>query len=364
MPRVHLKRRRPPPTFTGLLSCPPHILAQIASELDRGSAVALALTCTQLRLPAETSVWQELNVSVHRSFLPNPVPYNRSRPLGGNRLYGIREQYVWGSQDVAEDSDDRVREQPLSLSTYFEDLMRHLQDRPIRLKSVRTIFLDVDRLLSTSFVDLLKLTAPTLRHLEFIPPGFPYDPVPIRRVPSIRQIFASMDSIRLDALTYLHLPPGSDWDLTVSTVLARTPNLTGLRLSVELPYSGSWGETKLFDVKEKPTEGWPTLPFLQDLEVDEMSAAFVPVLISFVEHARRLRRVCLRDPARMWNPGKRDDLIEALSECETLEYFGCRRNSLKGDYANGFVNVKEVALAEERQPWGLPQLEVRYLQQL
>lgn len=341
----------------GLLDCPPHILAQIAKDLDRPTATSLASTCSALRPSAESSIWQELNISVHRSFLPNPVPYNRTRPLGGNKLYSIRELYIWGNQEEHHAADG-PHDQPLSLEKYFDDLMKHLQDDPIRLKAVRNVYLDVDRLLSMKFVELIKLIAPTMRHLEFIPPGFPYDPVTNRNVPTIRNLFDALGTASLDALAYLHLPLDRQWDETILSVLSKVPRLKTLRLSVEQPYSGSWGETRTFKAVSPPSAGWPVLPHLQAIEVDEMSVAFVPLLISLLENARQIRRVCLRDPAKTWNPSKQDDLMAALAECSTLKYLACRRNNLRGEYTEGFTNVEEACISEEKQPWGLPQLEV------
>ena len=245
------------------------------------------------------------------------------------------------------------------MARYYLDLIAHLQADPVRLTSVRSIFVDLDRLLHPLFADLLRLVAPTVRHLHFHPPGFPYEPNAAFPSVSLRGIFDLIDpSVTFDNLRTLYLPLADDWGETVFTTLRATPRLRTLTMAVEQPHSGSWGATIDFALASTPPDGWPVLEELETLCVEEMATAFEDFVVALMMGSRGVRRVTIRDPAQTWRLGAGNELIDVLASAPCLRYIACPRSALLKNVKGKYQEMEELAVAEERQPWGLPALEV------
>ena len=373
MSRGATQRRKGARTPSPLVNLCPDLLALIVDHLDRAAAVSFALTCSTIRPIAERAVWKELNVSVHRTFMPGATSWNQYRPLGGNRLFAIREEHIWGTAETSAPSrptrPDESRSglgphkpKPAtesSLARYYLDLIAHLQADPVRLTSVRSIFIDLDRLLHPLFADLLRLVAPAVRHLHLHPPGFPYEPNAAFPSVSLRGIFDIIGpSATFDNLRTLYLPLADDWSETVLTTLRATPRLRTLTIAVEQPYSGSWGATTSFAPASTPSDGWPVLKDLETLCVEEMASAFEGLVVALMKGSRGVRRLTIRDPAQTWRLQAGNELIDALASAPGLRFVACPRSALLENMNSKYRDVEELAVAEERQPWGLPALEV------
>jgi hypothetical protein len=283
--------------------------------------------------------------------------YDFPRPLGGYRLYAIREVYTWGADR------SRARVQVQELTDYMLDLKRVLLENENRRKGVRRIFLDIDRLLCKEFGGVLEIVKDTLETLELYPPTFPYSSLSQRPLYTIKQLFAD-SSIRLDRLRHLSLPLGLNWDETLTSVLKYTPNLTTLHLSSMQPYSGSWGDTIVFPGMKSGFSATeiPSLPWVKELEVDEMSESFEKVLTALVDGARDLRRVGLRDPSESWTPEEGNGLLLALSRCKGLRYLGITGRCLaKTEGMDGSDTLEEVSLVQDTRPWGAHVIDVGHI---
>jgi hypothetical protein len=369
------------PHKTGQIPSPladlhPDVLGLVVDHLDRTSAVSLAQTCSSIRPVAEQAVWKELNISVHRTFMPGATAWNHHRPLGGKRLFAIREEHTWGTTKTVDPSYPGRTEaevevplpsvsairhatnKPSSLERYYFALVAHLQADPRRLKSVRTIFIDLDHLLHPLFADLLRLVAPTLQQLHFNPPGISYEPNATFPSMTIRGIFEVLGDVGFVKLRTLYLPLANDWKETISTTLRSTSRLRSLTIAVEQPYSGSWGATTEFSPASPPSCGWPILLDLEELCVEEMSPAFEGLVMAMVKGSRSIRRVTIREPAQTWNPGRHNEVIDTLAFTCGLRYLACPHAALATDVIGKYREVEELSATEERQPWGQPALEV------
>jgi hypothetical protein len=312
---LHANEARARVHLTSLL---PHILHQLTYYLDRPSAISLACTTSLIRPYAESSAWKDLNISAQRAFLPQRDAYDHLQPLGGHSLYSIREMYTWGPE---KDQVDQDVDHPQALAKYMKELIGLLSGHDHWRRGVRAIYLDTDRLLSADFGSLLDLVKDTLKTLELFPPGFAY-PTPEGRAPyTPRELFEGC-SIRLNNLQNLVLPLDTNWDSCLSAVLKSTPNLRNLRLCSSQPYCGSWGKSIIYPNMGIDISQIPILPCLRDLEIDEMSMAFIDVVLKLVKGAKGLKRIGLRDPNGRIGTGACDSILAALSEVKGLEYLG------------------------------------------
>lgn len=176
---------------------------------------------------------------------------------------------------------------------------------------------------------------------------------------SLRGIFVRIGpSVTFDNLRTLYLPLADDWGETVLTTLQATPRLRTLTIAVEQPYSGSWGATTDFALASTPPDGWPVLEELETLCVEEMAAAFEDFVVALMKGSRGVRRVTIRDPAQTWRLEAGYELIEVLASAPCLRYVACPRSALLKNVKGKYRDMEELAVAEERQPWGLPALEV------
>ncbi len=315
---------------------PSHLKREIASYLDRNSAVSLSATCTALRDAGENSTWSELNISLDRAFHMHPHPYEYTRPLGGNKLYVIRRAYQWNDHD----GDDAIELVDSAVNTYLEDLCAFLQAHPARRSAVRSIYFDLDRSLPSSFVKLLNLVHPTLTSFHIIPgtrtahPHTPSDSL------LLTNSYASLD-ISMPHLRHLQLVIGSDWDKTLDIVLPVVPRLRSLKLTCQEPFYGGYRPHTIY--RPANVEVWPSLILLEHLEVDQMDPHLAPFLIGLVQSSPRLRRVILHDPLGSWNP-RSSRLIELLSTLK-LEYIHA---SSEASF-DTFSSIRRLSLTQ-RQP--------------
>ncbi|ORX38350.1 hypothetical protein BD324DRAFT_620507 [Kockovaella imperatae] len=332
-----------------LIDLPSSVHDQIARELAPSCALSLALTHASLGPAAQSAIWSELNISLQRSFLPRQLPYEWTRPLGGNKLYKIRQHQTWNHPSKYIDA----------LESYFVHLAAHLREDPRRAKAVRSISIDSDRLLHVRFADVLKLVAPTLKRLEFICVDVPHLTAvsPQSAFPTVRQLFESNLQIHLDRLTHLSLPLAPCWDTTIQTVLRRTPNLESLVLTPENPYSGGWGESTIFE-DSNLNEPWTTLPCLRRLEITEFALPLLPLLEALIRAAPDLEWLSLQDACRRMTDVVAGIVLDYIATSLKLKYLAIPRRGLTDEQCKKLPrSVVEISTMESTRPWGIPQLE-------
>jgi hypothetical protein len=335
-----------------LTALPGHTLRQIASYIDRSSAISLACTCSALQDIGETSVWADLNLSLQRSYLAQPLSYEWTKPLGGNRLYALR--YVFTAFPQISNPPEPTAIQSLALARLLGQLVDLLDSRPSWRKAVRTISYDIDRLCSREFGRLLETVSPSLVSLELLPPDYPFSEYPTQGLFSPERLFRSLTS-PLSSLRHLHLTINEQWEDRIRSILPVVPNLQSLRLTPSMQYSAGWGQRVTFGPAESQI-GWPTLPSLRHLEVDEMHSVFSRMLEELVAAAPLLHHAAFRDSGFEWNPERDDPLLCALRRSSKLEYLGV--SSLCAGQQGGFHQPEQLSLEQQDGSNELPQLLV------
>ncbi|WVQ79746.1 hypothetical protein IAT38_001846 [Cryptococcus sp. DSM 104549] len=346
------------PLKTTFSDLPEVVHQHIACFLDRPSAVALASTCLLLNPIGEGAAWRHVNLSLHRdTFYPGPqamaVPV-----LGKERLLRIRQMYEW-TPDLGEGSQAAV--QPLAFADTLRCLVAHIKSHPRYLLSIRTISVDVDRLLSEPFLELLTLVGERLTRLELLPPEFAYGPLSIKGLLTTTELFDKLPR-PLKALRHLHLSLPSQWQDQVSSVLSRTPYLRSLRLSPDSNQAGGWGERTLFE--EATVREWPSLPLLERLEVDDVDGSLSSMLASLVSGSGRIQYIGLRDPECTWRPDYGDPLIEELGQRSEVGYLGLGYPAFDVLTKRGYVpSVERLSIIDRDVQNTLPLLQAHTIPQ-
>jgi hypothetical protein len=339
-----------------LTTLPEHILCQIASHLDRSSAISLACTCSALQKYGETSAWTDLNLSLQRSYLARPLSYEWTKPLGGNRLYALR--YIFTAFPQVSNPPEPGVIQSLALARLTGQLAELLDSHPVWRKAVRLISYDIDRLCSREFGRLLETVSSTLTGLELLPPDYPFGEHPSQGLFSPERLFRSL-GFPLSSLRHLHLTINEQWEERIRSILPVVPNLQSLRLTPSMQYSAGWGQRVTFGPAVSGID-WPTLPSLRHLEIDEMHSVFSGMLEELVAAAPSLHHATFRDPDSEWQPKEDDPLLCALRRCSKLKYLGvsslCARHM---EDQGGFDSLEQLSLEQQDGSNEPPQLLVR-----
>lgn len=342
-----------------LTTLPEHILRQIASHLDRSSAISIACTCSALQTYGETSAWTDLNLSLQRSYLARPLSYEWTKPLGGNRLYALR--YIFTAFPQVSDPPEPGVIQSLALARLVGQLTDLLDSRPAWRKAVRLISYDIDRLCSREFGRLLETVSSTWISLELLPPDYPFNEYPTQGLFSPERLFRSL-TFPLSSLRHLHLTINEQWEERIRMILPVVPNLRSLRLTPSMQYSAGWGQRVTFGPAESRI-GWPTLPSLRHLEVDETHSVFAGMLEELVAAAPLLHHAAFRDSGFEWDPEVDDPLLCALRRSTKLKYLGV--SSLcagRIEQQGGLHQLEQLSLEQQDASNELPQLLVSTLQ--
>lgn len=333
-----------------LIALPDHLIIQISSFLDRTSAISLACTCSALRPLAETSVWQDLNISIHRPFAPHPEPYEITKPLGGDWLYNIRQRIIWGDDHPGVPCSSTAGD----VSDYFSALLQLLQHKPGWKSSVRRAYIDIDRLLCDETHKFLLALAPTMHTLLLITNGNnPHPRLPLIHFTPL-QLFTGLGTNCLDRLTFLQIPIGQDWEETLLAVIRTAPRIQTLHIVPEHAHAGGWGTRHRFHSCE--TINWPALRYLRSILVDEMETALSPMLLALLRGSQDIAKVSIGDSGFNWMPDH--DLLQALSSRPKLKYLACGPLFLPFLARENFPHLDQLSFTTDKRAWGVSHIEV------
>lgn len=301
---------------TTILALSSPLLCKIASFLPQADATSFSQTCSAFHTPGIASFWSEVDITY-----PSPRD-ERRRGL-------VR---TCTTAPTLPNSDHKV-------ALIF--LLYRMQTCNVQ-QYVRSIVYDISTLLPLGGV--LRIVSPTLVHLEVkghIAQGASEDRYLLE---------SSFMTFTLKALRTFDLALDERWENRVRKLLPRTPNLRTLRLRPSLPYAGGWGDRFHFQHPLSKMD-WPVLDMLETLEIEHMSSALTPFIVSLLQGSSRIKRVVLRDPSNDWCPLTDDPLLEALANSPQLQYLGIKwRVMWVIKDSPGFKNVKMLSLDETPGP--------------
>lgn len=302
----------------GILSLPGELITYTASLLDRKSAAALASCHSSLQQAGEATLWRSLRVTD-----------KECRPI-----VHLKQPWELWRVDVT-DSTSVAPYFRLNGNTneIFEQFLQNLTANSWRVKMVRSLEIDLRYGLPKNLLKILGEVGQNLERLVLKTPG------PVHHAAyslnTMVELFRSMPGL-FSALQEMRIDVRYRWSETVVTIARAAPNLRVLHVRSH-PHRISGGPRYRHD----PV----TLPHLEELIVDEMEDAFVPVLSQITASATGLQRVALRDHTHKWRPATDNALIEILGECESLRWLECSSavNSHLSE-PDRFVNVERLAV--------------------
>lgn len=287
-----------------LADLPEEIQRVVASNLDRPSAVDLSVTCSALKEAAESEVWRKLIISLRTGYeTSNPDEW--PRPLGGVRLLTICyfSNQPSGSLDI------------IPVTRFYNDLVNELTQNPSRCQQVRSLLVDLNYLV-VACGRLLGMIRLSLQELEIARSVYGNREWELRNR-TISRLFNSLDG-PLISLRTLRIPLHEDWSSTLLCVFPRVPFLRSLHIEVVDGWCGGWGNKFIFNPAPAETVYTP-LPSLRRLVIEEMSDALVPMVMTLINGAPRLKSVELGDPTDQWHD---ESVVEVVKQLPDLEHLG------------------------------------------
>lgn len=317
----------PTPGPLSLLDFPIELIRSITAHISQSSAVALALTCRQLREAAESVIWHHLFVTDRAT--PPRFPSAPSPTLA--------QAYIPSSILSAPPRGVFTLPSPSASHALIDTLLTYLSAQPWRATQLRTLILDLRHELPASILDVLTLCT-GLEHLELRSPGPSFTVAPYALTATL-DLFRSLPS-PLPSLLHLRLEVRYRWNETLVEIVEKVPNLEVLHI-LSHPRRISGGVPPIRS-KLIPRG---TLPRLRELIVDEMEQSFVPTLTPLIQAALRLEAVALRDHAHRWKPTPECPLLTALAEKETLRRLECTYSCFPFFLAPGaFENLESLSM--------------------
>ncbi|WVW85413.1 hypothetical protein I302_107451 [Kwoniella bestiolae CBS 10118] len=332
-----------------ITNLPTHILLAIASHLDRPSLVNLAVTCKMLHPVAEKAIWTHLDLSIRSSPASSIIK---------NRLSRVRDTYIW------QPGQDEVAYQ-LTIATAYSEVMKilhhHLLVHPLWLRHIRRITVDIDQLLCDSFLDLLRLTSPTLTSLELLPPEYVFGPSRTQSLFTLAQVFLSLDA-PLVALRHLQITLEENWQTPLRFALRCAPYLRSLRITPASAHAGGWGRKTIFESPDG--RHWPSMSYLRKVEVDEMSEQLADMLTYLLQCSDGITYVALRDQSGCWKPSSSDPLVIILGQQAKLDYLAMSREAFDTLRKSGSVPpIKILSISDKNVKHTLPLLQFNIIPQ-
>ncbi|WWC71377.1 uncharacterized protein I206_105332 [Kwoniella pini CBS 10737] len=299
-----------------LTDLPSEILADVASYLDRKSCINFASTCELIKPIAEISIWDHLDLSLYR------VNYrNSNSSIGIKRILSIRDAHAWRIGDDLSYYETTAAEE---YSNLMQRLFKFSSTHPEKMKSIRRISIDIDKLLCQSFIELLKILSTTLKNLALYPPEYAFGSLSHQSQLNLHQVFQSLP-FPLISLKYLRITLNENWQDTLYSTLICTPNLESIKISPASAHAGGWGRRSSFEAYDG--RSWPILGNLKRIEVDEMFEQMSGMIIELLRSSTRIDYLALRDSAGCWKPTTEDELLHEIGNLNNLKYLGMSRQA-------------------------------------